>query len=160
MKEILKKWTIKDAIFSVREAWAYLPPTMFKSSWAKILEQELVQETFQDVEPESFLKIPKLFRISSTLIEMTWNWLECDMDQEVFEQLTETEIADLHIKDKSSNSEQIDCRKESDDNKDLLIIPETKEMKHNQALEATEVLLHYFGQENANYSRNDIIKVI
>ena len=43
------------------------------------------------------------------------NWLECDMNQEGFEQLTETEIVDFHRKDKPLTSSQIDCRNESDD---------------------------------------------
>ena len=69
---------IKEAIFSVCEAWADLPPTTLKSSWAKILEQyDLVQETSQNIETESFLEISKALPdfIHIDRDDMT-NWLE------------------------------------------------------------------------------------
>nr|BAN21014.1 unkown protein [Riptortus pedestris] len=162
LKEIVKKWNIKDAIFSVCEAWANLSPTTLKLSWGKILEQEdFVQESSEEVETESFLEIAKALPdfIHVDRDDMK-KWLESEIDEEGFEQLTDNEIADLHRKDEPSTSLQSDYGNMSDEDEDSLIFSEIKKIKHNQALEATELLLNYFEQENADYSRIILLRTM
>lgn len=151
LKEILKKWTIKDAIFAVCEAWANLQSTTLKLSWGKILEHEdLTQESSEEEdETDACLKVaidlPDFINVDRDDII---NWLDCDKELEGFEKLTDEEIADLNKKEGPSTSSQIEDSEESEDS---FITLETK-IQHKEALGATELLLNYFEQENADYN--------
>ena len=71
MKELLKMWTIKDAIFTVCDASENIPSSMLRLSWMKILGQGYNdQENLEDGDIEACLALTK-FGTKEVYIQMS-----------------------------------------------------------------------------------------
>lgn len=157
LKEILKEWTVKDAIFAICEAWNDLPCSTLKLAWAKVLDPELDQSstdhTLEALAAENqideFLamvqSVPGFTDVDQ--VDMT-DWLNVDENLEGYEKLSDMEIAELN-KSVSSTSE---LQPESDSEEEILETTEEK-IPHSKAIESIETLLNYFEQENADYTK-------
>jgi hypothetical protein len=155
MKETLKMWTIKDAIFAVSEAWESLPSKTLKLSWSKILEEkEEVEDDFTQENPEEneidtcleiAKSIPDFINVNR---EDITDWLEKDKNEEGYEQLTDSDIVILHGKDMPSQHRD----SESDNSDDNLESSEEK-IKHLEAIEAVDTLIKFFEQQNSEFNR-------
>lgn len=86
MKELLKTWVIKYAIFAVCKAWENVSANTLRFSWARILGQDYDnEENIEDREIEACLElatsIPDFTNVHK---DDTVDWLQKDNNEDGF----------------------------------------------------------------------------
>ncbi|KAL4132729.1 hypothetical protein QTP88_009838 [Uroleucon formosanum] len=134
MKELLKTWTIKDAIFAVYNAWENVPATTLRFSWAKILDQDYDdEENFTNVDEDDIV-----------------DWLQKDLNEEGFERLSDSDIAVRYGSVTTPSTTQQPDSSSDSDNEEYF-----EKIQTSQAMEAVDVLLNFCEQENFDF--HDVI---
>ncbi|XP_050526828.1 jerky protein homolog-like [Daktulosphaira vitifoliae] len=153
MKELLKTWTIKDAIFAVCNAWENVPASTLRLSWVKILDQGYGdEENVEDTDIEDCLElatsIPDFTNVDKDDIV---DWLQKDHNEEGFERLSDFDIAARYGSTSTlSTSQKLDSSSESDNESESF-----EKIQTSQAMEAVDVLLKFCEQEDFDF--HDVI---
>lgn len=155
IKELLKMWTIKDAIFAICNAWENVPATTLRLSWAKILDQDYDDE--KNIEDTVEKDIKACLDLATSIPDFTnvdeddiVDWLQKDLNEEGFERLSDSDIAVRYGSVTTpSTSQQPDSSSESDNEEHF------EKIQTSQAMEAVDVLLNFCEQENFDF--HDVI---
>ncbi|KAL4126732.1 hypothetical protein QTP88_010941 [Uroleucon formosanum] len=151
MKELLKTWTIKDAIFAVCNAWENVPAITLRLSWPKILDQDYDDE--ESIEDTVDKDIKACLDLATSIPDFTnvdeddiVDWLQKDLNEEGFERLSDSDMAVRYGSVTTpSTTEQPDSSSESDNEEHF------EKIQTSQAMEAVDVLLNFCKQENFDF---------
>ncbi|XP_056629833.1 jerky protein homolog-like [Diorhabda sublineata] len=135
MKDLLKMWTIKDAIFAVCDAWENLPSSTLRLCRAKILDQEYGEEDNMDEHDD----------------------LQKDENEEGFEIQTDSDIVAHYLSSDTPSTSQLPDSEEIDSDTDNCFGPTEEKIQPTKAMEAIDILLNFCEQEN--FDLNDVISL-
>ncbi|XP_056648741.1 jerky protein homolog-like [Diorhabda sublineata] len=160
MKDLLKMWTIKDAIFAVCDAWENLPSSTLRLCWAKILDQEYGEEDNMD-EHDVVQTCLELSRSIPDFINVDRNdivdWLQKDENEEGFEIQTDSDIVAHYLSSDTLSTSQLPDSEEIDSDTDNCFGPTEEKIQPTKAMEAIDILLNLCEQEN--FDLNDVISL-
>lgn len=159
MKDFLKKWTIKDAIFAVCDAWENVAASTLRLSWAKILDQGYDDEAnIEESDIEACLElatsIPDFTNVDKDDIV---DWLQKDDNEEGFERLSDSDIAARYGSTSSTISTQQEDSEDDENDSDDSVGVEEEKIQPSQAMEAVDILLNFCEQENFDF--HDVINL-
>lgn len=154
-----KSFTIKDAIFTVANAWSGVKEMTFKRAFYKIMtleEDESIVES--DDEETTITEITALVRSSDKFKEIdeteVERWTQCDKNEPGYQLLNDDDIV-AQVLNQPGTSQPDSTENESQDEENDGTVS-VKRVTNREAEEAANVLLDYFEQRESS----DLIDIL